>query len=104
MGIFSNQYVNQANQQSPENMLLAQYRLARSQLVLALVLTVVNVGTLLLNVNFYFLFSLAVPYYSVVFGMVFTQEFAMNGFLIMGIAAAVIVFAVYVLLYILSKQ
>ena len=104
MGIFSNQYVNQANKQSPENLLLAQYRLARSQLVLALVLTAVNVGTLLLNVNFYFLFSLAVPYYSVVFGMVFAQEFAMNGFLIIGIVAAVIVFAVYVLLYVLSKK
>jgi hypothetical protein len=104
MGIFSNQYVNQANQQSPERLLLSQYRLARSELLLALILTAVNVGTLLLNVNFYFLFSLAVPYYGIVLGMVFTQELAMNGFLIAGIVFAVLIFAVYVLLYILSKK
>lgn len=104
MGIFSNQYVNQANNQSPEQMLLAQYRMARSQLLLALILTAVNVGTLLLNVDFYFLFSLAVPYYSVFFGMVFTEQLALYGFLIAGIIAAVLVFAVYVLLYIFSKR
>ena len=104
MGIFSNQYVNQANNQSPERLLLAQYRLGRSQLLLALILTAVNVGTLLLNVDFYFLFSLAVPYYGVVFGMVYTEMFAVNGFLIAGIILAVLIFAVYVLLYILSKR
>ncbi len=104
MGIFSNQYVNRANNQSPGNLLLAQYRGARTQLLFAVIFTAVNVGTLLLNANFYFLFSLTVPYYLVVFGAVFTQQTALNAFLIIGAIAAVVIFAVYVILYILSKR
>lgn len=104
MGIFSNQYVNQANQQSPKNMLLAQYRVARTELIMVLVLTAVNVLSLIFNSSFYFLFSLTVPYLSVGYGVAFTSEYGLPAFMIAGIVFAALIVGVYIVLYVLSKK
>ena len=104
MGIFSNQYANQGNPQTPKALLLSKYRIARSEVLLVLIFTVINVALLILKTNYYFLFSLTVPYYGVVFGSVVAQEYGIGGFLVAGIVFALIMIAVYFVLYFLSKK
>ncbi len=105
---------------SRREMLERQYASARSNFLLILVFTAVNILLLLTNTGFYFLFSAAMPYYSVVLGMVFTGKFPdeaymdENGvvnkpnlpsaFLYVAIAFAAVCLLVYLLFYLASKK
>ncbi len=69
-----------------------KYELARSNLLIAILLTVVNIVFYLLQTDTYFLFSIAYPYY------MFDTEFIIDAVLPLA------VLALYVLCYFLSKK
>ena len=74
-----------------------KYDSARSNLLLAIVLTIVNIVLFFANSGTMLLFSVSVPYYAVIFGYVFEiVEFGI------GFAAAILV--VYFLCWLLSKK
>ncbi len=77
-----------------------KYKSARSNLLLTIILTVVNVVMLIAGSENMLLFSISVPFYAVVFGY-FMEGTAM---LITGCVIAAIMLAVYLLCWIFSKK
>lgn len=72
----------------------------RSNLLLAIILTVVNIVLLIAGSDMMLLFSISVPYYAVIFGMILGgQELMVTGCVIAGI-----MLAVYFLCWLLSKK
>ena len=72
----------------------------RNNLLLAIILTVVNIVMLLAGSETMMLFSVSVPYYAVVFGVVFeSQEMIITGCVI-----AAVILIVYFLCWLLSKK
>ena len=98
--------------------LAQKYRTARVYLLILVAMTLVNVVLLLAGSTTYYLFSGAVPYYLVMFGMLFTGTFPdmemdpellgmvilPEGALALFVVAALLIVGVYVVLYLLSKK
>lgn len=72
----------------------------RSNLLLAMILTVVNIVLLIAGSDTMMLFSISVPYYAVIFGVVLGGQELM----ITGCVIAAIMLAVYFLCWLLSKK
>lgn len=91
------------NNQTPRNFkanALQQYNIARSNLLLMIILTVVNIVLLAVGADTMLLFSATVPYYVAAFGI-----FSEIGQLIAaGIAIAAVILALYLLCWIFSKK
>lgn len=85
---------------SPREQLEQKYKAARSNLLLTIILTVVNVVMLLTGSESMLLFSISVPFYAVVFGY-FMEGTTM---LITGCVIAAIMLAAYLLCWIFSKK
>lgn len=85
---------------SPREQLQQKYRSARSNLLLTIILTVVNVVLLIGGSESMMLFSISVPYYAVVFGYI-TGDQTM---LITGCGIAAVMLIVYLLCWIFSKK
>ena len=95
-----------------------RYQSARHNILLVLVFTLVNIVLLVSNSNSYFLFSAAIPYYSAVYGMIFTgkypaeyytgelagMEFLGNGFFVATLVCAAVILVLYLLSWILAKK
>lgn len=84
-----------------QNMTLRQgleqkHKSGRSNLLLAIILTVVNIVLLFTGSETMLLFSISVPYYAVIFGVIFEEQ-AM-------IIIAAVILAVYFLCWLLSKK
>ena len=85
---------------TPRQILEQKQRAGRSNLLLAIVLTIVNIVMLLGGSDSMLLFSISVPYYAVIFGVIFeTQELFITGCVI-----AAVVLVVYLLCWIMSKK
>lgn len=63
---------NYSKNLSPRERLLQKYNMARTDLLIIIVLTLVNILLLVTNTDSYFLFSASIPYYVAFFGMVFS--------------------------------
>lgn len=74
-----------------------QYNVSRGNLLLAIAFTVINLGMLLAGANSYFLFSIAVPYWGALLGDIF-------GYGDLMVTVAVVLVAVYILCFFLSKK
>lgn len=117
MSIFSNnRNTNQAISQ--RQMLSQKYQGARSNLLLVLAFTLINIVLLFAKANTYFLFSAFVPYQMVVEGMYYCgklpeeayagyyhqMDFLNDSFLYTMVAIAAIILVVYLLCWIFSKK
>ena len=87
------------------------YKNARGNLLLVVVFTVINSALAIVGSSSYFLFSAYLPYYAVVFGLIFTgrmdvgQHYLIDEkYLVYFIAFAVLVVGLYLLFWIFSKQ
>lgn len=85
---------------SPREQLEQKYKSARSNLLLIIILTVVNVVMLLAGSEIMLLFSISVPYYAVIMGYVMGEQVM----LVTGCVIAAIMLAVYLLCWIFSKK
>lgn len=81
-----------------------EYSAARSNLLLMIAFTVVNIALYFFGTGTMMLFSASVPYFSVIFGHVFTLELGSPIFLYAAIAIAVISLVAYLLCWIFSKK
>ena len=114
MGIFS----RTVRSTDPLDIAARRYHTARTNILFLVVLTLVNLALQLAGSFTYFLFSASIPYYLVdmgrflcgkypeeVYGGLMTEaDFLGGGFLALMIAIALIILAVYALLYFFSKQ
>ena len=80
------------------------YNGARSNLLLVVVFTFVNILLLIFNSSLYFLFSATFPYYAVAFGQAYSEVFGNPAFYGVGLGLAVIALALYLLCWFLSKK
>lgn len=116
MGLFSKR---QVTPMTPRMALENRYNTARANLLLAVVFTVINLVLLIVaNGETYFLFSVFVPYYVVLIGMILCgkfpaeyygadwegMEFFGDGLFIATLAFAVLMLVLYVLCYVLSSR
>lgn len=90
---------------APQNMTLRQsleqkQKSGRSNLLLAIILTIVNIVLLFTGSETMLLFSISVPYYAVIFGVIFEEQ----ALVITGCVIAAIILAVYFLCWLLSKK
>ena len=112
--IFAKQKVQQL---SRREQLTNKYMGARHNLLLVVIFTAVNIGLLVAQSNSYFLFSASIPYYLVDLGMYLCGKYPMeyyadlgaveffpNSFLAVMIVIAVVILALYLLAWILSKK
>lgn len=85
---------------SPREQMEKRYKSARMNLLLAIILTVVNVVLLLAGSDSMLLFSISVPFYAVILG------YAMGGSVMLttGCVIAVVMLTVYLLCWIFSKK
>lgn len=93
------------NNQTPRNPRASaqqQYKIARSNLLLMLVLTVVNIVLLAAEADTMLLFSATVPYYLSAISMGLYAEFSQVAFIGFGIVVAILV--IYLLCWIFSKK
>lgn len=74
-----------------------QYSIARGNLLLAIIFTVINLVLYWTGSGYYFLFSIAVPYYGILLGDVL-------GFGATMLIVAVVILAIYFLCWIMSKK
>ena len=88
---------------SPEYM-LQQYNAARGSILAAILFTVLNILLTVFDMGYYFLFSIAVPYYGVALGV--GMDYALGGktFTLAACIFAVVVIAVYLVLWLVSKK
>lgn len=81
-----------------------RYQAARTNLLLMMVFSLVNVAMGLLDSDTYFLFSNTLAYLAAVFGRSFYETVSDPMFLVLGAAAAVLVLIPYLLCWIFSKK
>lgn len=81
-----------------------QYNIARQNLLLMLILTVVNIAILFFGSDVMMLFSATIPYVSVIYGAMLTLFSEDSLYFIFGIALAVVLVAAYLLCWIFSKK
>lgn len=90
--------------------LLRQVANGRYSLLLIVILTVVNLVMTILDTNTYFLFSASVPYYLVFVGMGIENGFVDGAWNVKGtltytgLVIALVIVAVYLLCWLLSKK
>ena len=98
--------------------LAQKYRTARADLLILVAMTLVNIVLLLAGSTTYFLFSGAVPYYLVIYGMLLCGVYPgmetdpellgwvslPKGTVAIFVVAALLILGVYVVLYLLSKK
>lgn len=115
MGLFHNR---QSEPLSLHTKLASRYQSARTNLLIAVAFTVLNAILLASGGDSYFLFSIFVPYYVVLMGMLLCGkfpaefygedmegfEFFGNGLLIAAIVIAVLMLALYVLCFVMSSR
>lgn len=114
MGFFNK---NNGQVLTPRGQLEAKVSSARSNLLLVVVFTVVNIVLAVTNSDTYFLFSAAIPYYIVNFGMALCGKYPAefyeedysapvldNGVFIGFVAVAIILTMLYLLAWALSKN
>ena len=77
-----------------------KYKSARSNLLMAIIFTVLNIVLCLAGSQSMLLFSISVPYFAVVFGSVFE----LNSLLVVGCIIAATVLVAYLLCWIMSKK
>ncbi len=111
-------FKNTKNQNMTERQkLTARYNGARSNILLVIAFTLVNSVLLVAGSDSYFLFSAAIPYYLTLFGFLYTgrmpddyyvgwDDFSpvADSFLIVTVVAAVVIVALYALMWFLSKK
>lgn len=103
--------------QTPKEAYSLKYNSARSNILLVILLTVVNIGMLLFDGNTYFLFSAFVPYFLVGTGMLMTGRMPVgegedavempvldDSFFWIMTAVAVVMVVLYLLSWLLSKD
>ena len=104
--------------QSPKQAYDLKYNSSRTNILLALILTVVNIGMLIAGGDSYFLFSIFIPYYAVMMGTILTGHYPPdwtpedyadlpvldNSFLVVMIVIAVAIMAFYLLSWIFSSK
>lgn len=88
----------------PRKLAEQKYASARSNLLLMLIFTVINIVLFFAGSGTMMLFSATIPYFSVIFGQAFAEVWEMNLFLTVGIIIAVISLALYLLCWIFSKK
>ena len=85
--------------------LASQYLNGRKNLLTVVILSTINLLTLLLNASFYFPFSVSIPFYAPTFGMIFDEYLMTGGFFTLwgyGFAVAFILF--FLICWLLSKE
>lgn len=104
--------------QSPKQAYEQKYNMSRVQLLLALAFTLVNIIMMVAGGDSYFLFSIFIPYYAVTMGTILTGHYPPswtpedyegmpvldNSFMIIMIAVAAVIMALYLLSYIFSSK
>lgn len=91
------------NNQNPRNkkeFALQQVKIARSNLLLMIILTVVNIILLATGADTMLLFSATVPYYAVAFGII--SE--ISQLIVAGLLVAAVILVLYLLCWIFSKK
>lgn len=90
----------QPNMGRPAPSPLQKFNSARANLLLAIILTVVNIALYLLEADLMFLFSATVPYYMVIFG----HSSEIPALFICTVIVAAVILVLYLLCWILSKK
>ena len=80
------------------------YTVARHNLLLVIILSAVNIVLYLAGSDTMMLFSATVPYYSVVFGWLYSDAFGIPAYLVIGLCAAFVILALYFVCWLLSKK
>ena len=80
------------------------YKTGRTVLIGVVILTVVNLGLLLFNSDTYLLCSVSVPYFLTVLGQIMDEALASNSFTVTALVISVVVLALYVVCWALSKK
>ena len=85
---------------TPRQILEQKQKAGRSNLLLAIILTIVNIVMLFAGGDAMLLFSISVPYYAVIFGVILeTQQLLITGCII-----AAVVLAAYLFCWLMSKK
>ena len=106
MGLFSKkpmtaeQLAAEAQRKTPQG----KYNSARSNLLLVVAFSLVNLVLTVVQADLYFLFSATFPWVAAVFGQAFAEELGAPVFLVVGIVLAVISIGLYFLCWLLSKK
>ncbi len=109
---------NDTTQTTPHDLLRGKYHSARSNLLLAMAFTVINVVIAFFDGSSYFLFSLFVPYFLVLTGLLITgklpaelytedwadAEFLDSSALVVMVVIAAVILSLYLLCWIFSKK
>ncbi len=87
----------------------AKVKTGRGGLLMVLIFTVVNVAFLLLDMNTYFLFSAAVPYYLTVLGLIFDSSLfgewgSIDVFTLTALGISLVILGAFFLCWLLSKK
>ena len=93
-----------ANTMNERQLLSQKEKAGRSNLLIAIILTVVNIVLFLVGSETMLLFSISVPYYAVIFGSIFAAELGAPEMLVTGCVIAGVILAVYFLCWLLSKN
>ena len=93
-----------ANTMSERQLLIQKEKAGRSNLLIAIVLTVVNIVLFMVGSETMLLFSISVPYYAVIFGSIFAAELGSPEMLVTGCVIAGVILAVYFVCWLLSKK
>ena len=75
----------------------------RSTLLTILIFTVINIVMLVVQADYYFLFSASVPYYLTLFGMIF-DEFVVGTYTTSALVIAAVILGLFLLCWIFSKK
>ena len=81
-----------------------KYNEARHNLLLVIILSVVNIVLYLTGSEMMMLFSATIPYFSVIFGHVWSQELEAPAFFVIGLCIAFVVLALYLACWLLAKK
>lgn len=87
----------------------SKVKAGRYSLLMVLIFTVVNVAFLLLDMNTYFLFSAAVPYYLTAFGMAFDSSLSgqwgsIDSFTLTALGISLVILGIFFLCWLFSKR
>lgn len=117
MGLFSNKNANGGAPVSERQLLQTKYAGARSNLILVILFTLINVVLLVTNSNSYFLFSAAIPYAFAMTGMdacgkfpeeyydpTYEYEFLPDSFFVFMMVMAAAILLVYLVCWIFSGK
>lgn len=75
----------------------------RSTLLTILIFTVINIVMLVVQADYYFLFSASVPYYLTLFGMIF-DKFVVGTYTTSALVIAAVILGLFLLCWIFSKK